>query len=288
MKIQLHVARPLKAADQEETQAQEGIICQELVGMLRTQLEQNGEVELTEKHPDLIHFFGFGDTGTMSLIKRARHLKIPCVITPLSMLQPWNTPHLLLTQTHKAFANPDLFPQSLLVVSSSLIEQEYLQEKYKNIQLELLENPVVTTSISNEDYAHGMVEFYARLIASHDADIRQQIAKKIEQTGETDEAICEILRQTEYIAYQFHRGLIGDEQLALLGTTLTQSNYDESLMGERLSELGRAEFFAQLETIMQEKALLTEGFMPIPALPNTMFKPGSYTPASTTEEQPSE
>ena len=142
MKIQLHVARPLKAADQEETQAQEGIICQELVGMLRTQLEQNGEVELTEKHPDLIHFFGFGDTGTMSLIRRARNLKIPCVITPLSMLQPWNTPRLLLTQTHKAFANPDLFPQSLLVVSSSLIEQEYLQEKYKNIHLELLENPI--------------------------------------------------------------------------------------------------------------------------------------------------
>jgi len=277
MKIQLHVAKSLKRSDDQDEATKESIICQELVGMLRSQLEARGTVTITDNHPDLIHLFGYDDAGTLSLMKRARQLLIPCIITPLSTLQPWADHHHALPFSHKDLKGTKHLTSSLLVIASSQIEEENLLEKYSDISVKLLENPVVTASISSESYASQMLNCYAEIIALHDQNIHQQIQQKIAALGEPDSAICEILRQTEYIAYQHHRGLIGEPQLAELSKALTTLNYDESLMAERLEQLGRTSFFAQLETLMQNKSLLTEGFMPIPAQENKMFKENTAT-----------
>jgi len=272
MRIQLHVAKGLIPSEGNDNCPKETVICQELVGMLRSQLMKVDNISITDEHPDLIHLFGYDNHAIASYLRRARQLLIPCIITPMSTLQPWNSPHHELPFSHAGLNDTKSLPTTLLLIASSQIEQENLQRQYPKLSVELIGNPIVTTSITSEDYAARIVSLYADLIAVHDQNIRQQIQQKVEALDEPDPNICEILRQTEYIGYQHHRGTIGEQQLIQLSATLTRLNYDESLMAERLEQLSRTSFFAQLETVMQEKDLLTEGFMPIPAQENKMFK----------------
>ena len=71
-----------------------------------------------------------------------------------------------------------------------------------------------------------------------------------------------------YVHYQHHRGHITQECLDQLSNSMIASNYDEALMAFRLDTLQMTDFFAQLETLLQERSNLTEGFMPIGAKPN--------------------
>lgn len=251
MIVRFHISSKLAGSD-EGLPSPWGNIAEALVAALREKLDDGD-------HPDLIHVYGLGDHTTHRMLERAAELRIPAIITPLCSLQPWNTKN--------AHSWKKLLTGSTIVASSQ-IEYENLQAVSAQWRVQLIENPVVTTAISTDDYRSRMLSLYEEAVSRHDQEVRQQIQSKVDALGESDAAICSILQQVLYVHYQHHRGHITQECLDQLSNSMIASNYDEALMAFRLDTLQMTDFFAQLETLLQERSNLTEGFMPIEAKPN--------------------
>ena len=245
----------------------EDAVSQKLVALIHAALEKSTEAEPVAERPDLIHVLGLGDRTTMNAIHRAHQQRIPLVISPLGGFQPWQhcKPSLrVLTQASR-------YHNTISIHACSQIEQDNLLAVLSSPEISqslvTIANPIVTTIISEADFCQQMLALYAATALRHDKAIRQEIDTKVAALNEADGTICQILRQAIYANYQHQQGHIANSTLDLLATTLTNSNYDESLFAERLSQIGLTVFFSQIETIMQEHNNLTEGFMPIDAKP---------------------
>lgn len=257
MRIQIHISSARHDDD----------VCQKLAALLRKALEQADEVESVNEQPDLIHVLGLGDRATTSLIRRAKRLRIPLVISPLGAFQPWMSskpsPHVLTSTRHHR--------NTIAIHAISEIEREnlatILPPSVADKVMVHIANPIVTTAISEEGFCQQMRALYADTAYRHDEAIRKEIDEKTDALKETDGDINNILRQTFYANYQHQQGHIAQSTLERLADTLTNSNYDESLFAERIEQIGLTAFFTQMETLMQERGMLTEGFMPIPAKP---------------------
>ena len=72
--------------------------------------------------------------------------------------------------------------------------------------------------------------------------------------------------------YRYHRRQIAQKELEDFSTLLIRSDYDEDKMAEILERLKIYDFMESLEKVMEEKTQLTEGFMPIMAIDNSLTK----------------
>ena len=257
MRIQIHTSPVLR----------EDAASQKLAALLCEAIGKSNEFESVNERPDLIHVLGLGDRTTTSLISQARRLRIPLVISPLGAYQPWQSnkpaPHLLTStrQHHDTIAihaNSEIEFENLTTILPSSAKDQIMVH---------IANPIVTTAIDDKRFCQQMLTLYSDTACRHDEAIRKEIDTKTHALNEPDDTINDILRQTFYASYQHQQGHIARSTLDKLAHTLTNSNYDESVFAERLTEIGLTAFFTQIEALMQEHGTLTEGFMPIPAKP---------------------
>lgn len=257
MRIQVYIS-PAQQAD---------AVSQKLAALLHEALLKADEMEPVDERPDLIHVLGLGDRATTSLISRANRMRIPLVISPSGAYQPWQRS----TPSAHLLTSPRQHRNTIAIHVLSQIEQENLTtvmpSAAKNQPSVLIANPVVTATISEEQFCQQMLALYADTVRRHDEAVRQDIDAKTAAQNEPDGAINNILRLTSYASYQHQQGHIARSTLDQLAATLTNSNYDEALFAERLAQVGLTTFFTQIEALMQDHGTLTEGFMPIPAKP---------------------
>ncbi len=106
-------------------------------------------------------------------------------------------------------------------------------------------------------------EVYKEAYEKTDANLWEEVNKRIEMLKETDASILEISRNLLYAQYLYQRGNIPQKFLDTLTALMTASNYNEDTMTEVLKLIQLDVFTQHLEYVMMEKSGLTEGFMPI-------------------------
>lgn len=131
----------------------------------------------------------------------------------------------------------------------------------------LIENSVITNSITDELMAQQFVEYYKEILVIHDQFIKEKINQKVSKliTSDVDvngsmKKLCSMFL---YIEYLYRRHNIPFSILQELSTTMFEAEYNEDKFAEYLETLKITNFVASLESVLFSRSLLTEGFMPI-------------------------
>lgn len=133
---------------------------------------------------DLLHVFGCWSKGGCTLAERAYELRVPYVITPLGMLQPWEMERhrrgkLFLNRQRRAVERA-----AAINVCGKLEEQTFAKLGW-NKRLCLIKNPVLTSQTTFDDVATSFRLLYRKVL---DSTARLRIAM------ETQAAIGNLLQ----------------------------------------------------------------------------------------------
>lgn len=230
---------------------------------LKKAIEANGMVITDKNDYDILHTVGAPTQTIISKMRNARRRLIPVVYSPLATISPWNSSY-----------------YEKLIIKNGFIhavgenERKYLQEKYKGTNVILIKNPEVTHDTSQSLFCANFKQLYDEVIIKHEEAVKDNIAKRIEKLKDDvqDDVLKDVLKSCLYMRYRYHRRQIAQKELEDFSTLLIRSDYDEDKMAEILERLKIYDFMESLEKVMEEKTQLTEGFMPIMAMDNSLTK----------------
>ena len=224
------------------------------IDMLRTELAKDTAIDLTDENPDIVHIVGAWTPSAVSVAKDALKKFIPMIHTPLASLSPWQKP----TSSHVKLTS-----RCTTIVASGQMEKELLDDGSQRTIRNIL-NPVVTKQTSPIQMAEEYKDVYRKAIKTGDDELWESVVRKVSMIRESDEVILHICKHLLYAQCLAQRKNIPMIFLSGLAGLLTKSNYDEDRLGEVLRLIRLYLFTQRLEFLMQEKAGLTEGFMPVP------------------------
>ena len=81
-----------------------------------------------------------------------------------------------------------------------------------------------------------------------------------------------VLKGFLYLHYKYGRRQILQQDMDAQSQLMLTADYDEDKLGTILKELKLYRFVSGLETVMEKKSQLTEGFMPIPTTNGRLTK----------------
>lgn len=229
-------------------------IAARMFDILKEELSKDSTIVLTDENPDVIHFIGAWTASAVGIAKDAMAKFIATVHTPLGSLCPWQKP---------SSANVRLTSKCSAIISAGQMEQELLDDgNRKNLQMIL--NPVVTSTTTNEKMAAEYKELYRKIIKSTDDSLWDEVENKVKLIKEDDAVILNICKNLLYAQHLTVRKNLPLVFLKGLAELFVKSDYDEDRLGEVLKLINLFLFTQHLEFVMQESAQLTEGFMPLP------------------------
>ncbi len=229
-------------------------IAGKMLDILKEELLKDSSIVLTDENPDVIHFIGAWTPTAVGIAKDAMTKFIATVHTPLGCLCPWQKPsssHVKLTSRCSA------------IISAGKMEQELLDDGNRQ-NLQMILNPVVTATTQPATMVSEYKAVYGRIVKSTDDSLWNEVERKVKMIKENDSVILNICKNLLYAQYLSHRKNIPMIFLNGLSEIFVKSDYDEDRLGEVLKLIHLFQFTQRLEFVMQEKANLTEGFMPLP------------------------
>ncbi|MBR5656664.1 MAG: hypothetical protein IKW98_08285 [Prevotella sp.] len=257
MRIQLYISDKVRSVD----------INNKLVTTLLRLLESVAGHVVTDENPDIVHFFGCWDLSMSHAATNIKRRMTPYVYSPLGGLQPWEVDnHKLSKHTQMMAFQRKMTKEAAVVHVGGEMEYKNIIKKKWNTNVRIIENPLVTNDISEDEMVGQMLALYEETIKKHDVKIRANIAEKVANTKEEDETVNSLLREILYARYQLHRGGLPITTLNDLSNHLTKSDIDEDHFAQLLADMKIDKFFARLEYVMESESTLTEGFMPTPML----------------------
>lgn len=222
--------------------------------LLRSELEKDKSIVLTDQNPDVIHFIGAWNSASQGIAKDAHTKYIATIHTPLASLSPWQKP----SSTHVKLTSKCTF-----IIASGLMEKELLDEGSRT-NLQLIPNAITTKTTSKETMVDEYKKVYSDAITTTDSTLWTDIEHQVSMIRESDEAILNICKNLLYAQCMYIRKNIPQSFLNKMSECLYKSDYDEDRLGEVLKLIKLYVFTQRLEYLMQETAGLTEGFMPLP------------------------
>ena len=257
MRIQLYISEKVRSVD----------INNKLVTTLLRLLESIAGHVVTDENPDIVHFFGCWDSQMAHAATNIKRRLIPYVYSPLGGLQPWEVEyHRLAKHTQMMAFQRKMTHEAAVVHVGGKMEYNNIIGKKWNKNVCIIENPLITNDIGEDEMIGQLLALYEETIKNHDEKIRANIAEKVSTIKENDESINTLLRDILYARYQLHRGGLPVLTLDNLSQHLTKSDIDEDHFAQILNDMKIDKFFARLECVMESESTLTEGFMPTPKL----------------------
>ena len=194
-------------------------------------------------------------------------MEIPVLLSPLNSFLPWKSHR---KKAKKGTLKPKKYPIVKFVTAfhaSGQLEYNQLATLADGKNTRLIENSVITNSITDELMAQHFVEYYKEILVIHDQFIKEKINQKVSKliTSDVDvngnmKKLCSMFL---YIEYLYRRHNIPFSILQELSTTMFEAEYNEDKFAEYLETLKITNFVASLESVLFSRSLLTEGFMPI-------------------------
>lgn len=232
--------------------------------VLTSQYQSIVDIVLTDEKPDVVHLIGVPNTKLYDKAKELCRLEIPYVYSPLGASLPWNTKSKEMdNQSYSSNALSYVMSNASAIHTCSQLEHDSIKKQKEDAVLCIIYNPIITSDISEEDFANRMYKLYHSTIADFDANIRKIIKERISYLNESCEQTCIIIQKIMYAEYLFKRGNIPQNVLNDLAKTMMEADYDEDRMAELLNSQGLDAFAGRLEQIMLDQSILSEGFMPV-------------------------
>lgn len=234
------------------------------VNVVKSTLDSTDNIELTDKHPDIVHIFGAWNTQSCKMLNKCCQLNIPTLFSTLEGLTPWQFD--AKKQHIKVF---DWRKQKKAVKNSSAIlvwgpkEAAFIGHKKWNEHVYIVPNSIITSRTNDEQMIARIANIYEQIICSHDKNIRKQIDNNIKDLPEGNEKEKGICADIMYLHYLFVRSNIEEEDLKELTNKLMSTDFDEDVFQNLLEQLHLSPFTSALMQVLSETTKLTEGFMPI-------------------------
>lgn len=245
-----------------------------MAGQLADSLKLGTDVEVVNKlskirhhHSsiDVVHVIGCWHLSSARVIKLAYRRGIPIVYTPMQEITTWYRHQHRLACTLKSI----LYQRSITHKASVIhvtgpVEQSDMEKLGWNHQINLIANPVLTHQINSDELAQRLLIIYHTANENTTQTAQQSaekaVSKVCKQNFNIEKQIC------QYI-FMIHRRMqrcdIPLAMLKQLSNLLCTQDYDEELIARILRKLHLTNFTRYLETALQKRNLLTEGFMPI-------------------------
>lgn len=227
-----------------------------------TQIEdavcKNTEIEIVDTSPDIVHMFGQWSLRSEQKIKEWVKLKIPVIFTSIDGMSS-----LIHSQTSIV---KKIVTASTSICVSGPKEQNILLSRFGATNIQIIANPLVTSTITEKEFANKIYETYQKQIEEFDKDIRRGIQKQMVKLKEKNDTISKICSTLLYAQYQVHRKDLRKSVIDELVQTLMTEHYDEDKVCKDLKALDIYRFSQRMMSVAQQYATLTEGFMPVPAL----------------------
>ena len=237
------------------------------INILQHYLSLSPDVVLTAENPDIVHVFDGKDKRNITYSAKLYNMEIPVLLSSLNSFLPWNNHR---KKAKKGVLKPKKYPIVKFVTAfhaSGQLEYNQLTTLADGKNTRLIENSVITNSITDELMAQQFVEYYKEILVIHDQFIKEKINQKVSKliTSDVDvngsmKKLCSMIL---YIEYLYRRHNIPFSILQELSTIMFEAEYNEDKFAEYLEILKITNFVASLESVLFSRSLLTEGFMPI-------------------------
>lgn len=237
------------------------------INILQHYLSLSPDVVLTAENPDIVHVFDGKDKRNITYSAKLYNMEIPVLLSSLNSFLPWNNHR---KKAKKGVLKPKKYPIVKFVTAfhaSGQLEYNQLTTLAVGKNTRLIENSVITNSITDELMAQQFVEYYKEILVIHDQFIKEKINQKVSKliTSDVDvngsmKKLCSMFL---YIEYLYRRHNIPFSILQELSTTMFEAEYNEDKFAEYLETLKITNFVSSLESVLFSRSLLTEGFMPI-------------------------
>ena len=238
-----------------------------LIKILQHYLSLSPDVVLIAENPDIVHFFDAKDKHNIAYATKLYNMEIPILVSPLNSFFSWNSHH---QRAKEETLKPKKYPIVNFVTAfhaSGQLEYNQLKTLKTNKNIRLIENSVITNSITDELMAHQFVDYYKEILLLHDKIVKEKINQKVSKFIASDvdvngnmKNLCSMFL---YIEYLYHRHNIPFNILQELSTAMFEAEYNEDKFAEYLETLKITNFVEALESVLFSRSLLTEGFMPI-------------------------
>ena len=233
------------------------------LGLLKEKWDNNDITIVTDGYYDFLHVIGLPTSSVIRHLQQERERLIPIVYSPLGTIAPWSK-----------IPIPKTLGKYIAWHACGKHEYEYLQQQFTPTTITWLKNPVTTTGLTMAEFASAMQGFYQEVLDHHEEYVWHMIHQRMSQLPlqEEQHTLCQVLQQILYVEYKFKRKQILSSNIEELGRLMHETNYDEDELAKNLQLLKVHGFMASLEQVMEERQLLSEGFMPIPPLQNRLTK----------------
>ena len=233
------------------------------LGLLKEKWDNNDITIVTDGYYDLLHVIGLPTSSVIRHLQQERERLIPIAYSPLGTIAPWSK-----------IPFPKTLGKYAAWHACGKHEYEYLQQQFTPTTITWLKNPVTTTGLTMAEFASAMQGFYQEVLDHHEEYVWHMMHQRMSQLHlqEEQHTLCQVLQQILYVEYKFKRKQILSSNIEELGCLMHETNYDEDELAKNLQLLKVHGFMASLEQVMEERQLLSEGFMPIPPLQNRLTK----------------
>ena len=233
------------------------------LGLLKEKWDNNDITIVTDGYYDFLHVIGLPTSSVIRHLQQERERLIPIAYSPLGTIAPWSK-----------VSFPKTLGKYVAWHACGKHEYEYLQQQFTPTTITWLKNPVTTTDLTAADFASAIQRFYQEVLEHHEDFIWSLIRQRIGllHLKEEQPELFQVLQQILYVEYKFKRKQILSSNIEELGHLMHEMEYDEDELANSLLALHTYDFMASLEQVMEERKLLSEGFMPIPALQNRITK----------------
>ena len=257
-----------------------------LAQQLREQVATLDSSFVVASSPDIVHVFGGFDKATQALLAKYRDMRIPTVLTACDALAAYTAGKQTIDRSQLSRSRRKLLMLATAVHAVGNEEGAALAATAPKADVSVVANPVVTTTVSAKAMAAGFMQLYQEAIEKHEQTVNSEILKTItsatqayargnkgkEQSavavisggsGDGMKEIKKVCAHLLYARYLNNRGLLTSQRQEELAQVFTSTTYDEDCLAYLLPRMRLKTFTAQLLNLLQERQLLSEGFMPI-------------------------
>jgi hypothetical protein len=212
---------------------------------------------------DLLHLFGVWDFKASRLVRKARKMGIPYIISPLGGLSSWNMHHPVVKRFFQRYRyQKSMVKHADAILVTTPMEMQYLRKLKWNFQLYRIPNPILTHLLSGAEMRDRMEEVYGKVLSRHEKFKAEQIRRLV---GEESPEHA-ILRQLLQIQSRMPHQNIPQKYFDVLQSLLHDTDYDDDLLAEQIKKQKILKFSRRIFKVMTIRTGLTEGFMPIEML----------------------
>lgn len=257
-----------------------------LAQQLREQVATLDNSFVVASSPDIVHVFGGFDKATQALLSKYRDMRIPTVLTACGALAAYTADKQTIDRSQLSRSRRHLLMLATAVHAVGNEEGAALAATAPKADVSVIANPVVTTTVSAKAMAAGFMQLYQEAIEKHEQAVNSEILKTITSatqayvkgnkgkeriaaaaisggSGDGMKEIKKVCAHLLYARYLNNRGLLTSQRQEELAQVLISTTYDEDCLAYLLPRMRLKTFTAQLLNLLQERQLLSEGFMPI-------------------------